>query len=82
MTYRCHLFRCTILKKGSVAMKKEILVFIFDGYADWESAYICSELNGAETDYIVKILGLDKKTKISIGGFRIIPDYDNVHRVV
>ena len=20
-------------------MKKEILVFIFDGYADWESAY-------------------------------------------
>ncbi|AGX42510.1 type 1 glutamine amidotransferase family protein [Clostridium saccharobutylicum] len=75
MTYRCHLFRCTILKEGSVTMKKEILVFIFDGYADWESAYICSELNGAETDYIVKTLSLDKEPKISMGGFRIMPDY-------
>ncbi|NMF05247.1 type 1 glutamine amidotransferase family protein [Clostridium beijerinckii] len=56
-------------------MKKEILVFIFDGYADWESSYICSELNGAETDYIVKTLSLDKDPKISMGGFRIIPDY-------
>jgi putative intracellular protease/amidase len=56
-------------------MKKEILVFIFDGYADWESAYICSELNGSETDYIVKTLSLDKESKISMGGFRIIPDY-------
>ncbi|EKQ57269.1 MAG: putative intracellular protease/amidase [Clostridium sp. Maddingley MBC34-26] len=56
-------------------MKKEILVFIFDGYADWESAYICSELNVAETNYIVKTLSLDKETKISMGGFRIIPDY-------
>lgn len=26
-------------------MKKEVLVFIFDGYADWESPYICCELN-------------------------------------
>ncbi|MDS0525174.1 glutamine amidotransferase [Clostridium sp. SHJSY1] len=57
-------------------MKKEVLVFIFDGYADWESAYICSELNGAETDYVVKTLSLDKETKISMGGFRILPDYD------
>lgn len=56
-------------------MKKEVLVFIFDGYADWESAYICSELNGSETDYIVKTLSLDKEPKISMGGFRIIPDY-------
>ena len=56
-------------------MKKEILVFIFDGYADWESAYICSELNYAETGYTVKTLSLDKDPKISMGGFRIIPDY-------
>jgi len=49
--------------------------YIFDGYADWESAYICSELNGSETDYIVKTLSLDKEPKTSMGGFRIIPDY-------
>lgn len=56
-------------------MKKEVLVFIFDGYADWESAYICSELNAPETDYVVKTLSLDKEPKISMGGFKIIPDY-------
>ncbi|OOM78588.1 type 1 glutamine amidotransferase family protein [Clostridium sp. BL-8] len=56
-------------------MKKEILVFIFDGYADWESAYICSELNSPEGDYIVKTISVDKEPKFSMGGFRIIPDY-------
>jgi len=56
-------------------VKKEVLVFIFDGYADWESAYICAELNSPESDYIVKTLSLDKEPKISMGGFRIIPDY-------
>jgi len=56
-------------------MKKEVLVFIFDGYADWESAYVCSELNAAETGYVIKTLSLDKEPKISMGGFRVIPDY-------
>jgi putative intracellular protease/amidase len=56
-------------------MKKEILTFIFDGYADWESAYICSELNAPETGYVVKTLSFDKKPKISMGGFYTIPDY-------
>ena len=56
-------------------MKKEILTFIFDGYADWESAYICSELNAPETDYVVKTLSLDKEAKISMGGFHVVPDY-------
>jgi len=78
MTYRCHPFRCTIIKKGSAEMKKEILVFIFDGYADWESSYICSELNSPEVDYIIKTISLDKEPKVSMGGFRIIPDYSVV----
>lgn len=56
-------------------MKKEILVFIFDGYADWESAYICSELNKQETDYIIKTISLDKGIKTSMGGFKVKPDY-------
>ena len=56
-------------------MKKEILTFIFDGYADWESAYVCSELNASETDYVVKTLSFDKEPKISMGGFHTIPDY-------
>ncbi len=56
-------------------MQKVVLVFIFDGYADWETAYICSELHSPKTDYIVKTLSLDKTPKISMGGFRVIPDY-------
>ncbi|MDD3224137.1 MAG: glutamine amidotransferase [Clostridium sp.] len=56
-------------------MKKEVLIFIFDGYADWESAYVCSELNSPETKYKVRTLSLDKKPKISMGGFRVLPDY-------
>ena len=56
-------------------MKKEILTFIFDGYADWESAYICSNLNKENGDYIVKTVSFDKEPKTSMGGFRVIPDY-------
>lgn len=56
-------------------MKKEILVFIFNGYADWEPAYICSELNAPETDYAVKTVSLDREAKVSMGGFRVLPDY-------
>ena len=56
-------------------MKKEVLVFIFDGYADWESAYACAELNDPQTEYTVKTLSLDKQEKISMGGFKVLPDY-------
>lgn len=56
-------------------MKKEILTFIFDGYADWESAYICSQLNSDSMNYEVKTISFDKEPKTSMGGFKVIPDY-------
>lgn len=56
-------------------MKKEVLTFIFDGYADWESSYICSELNREESKYCIKTISFDKEPKFSMGGFKIIPDY-------
>lgn len=56
-------------------MKKEVLVFIFDGYADWESAYVCTELNAPETEYTVKTFSLDKQAKVSMAGFKVLPDY-------
>lgn len=56
-------------------MKRDVLIFIFDGYADWEPAYICSELNSQETEYEVKTISLDKNPLYSMGGFRVIPDY-------
>lgn len=56
-------------------MKKEVIIFIFDGYADWEPAFLCSELNSMESDYIVKTMSLDKNPKFSMGGFKVVPDY-------
>lgn len=56
-------------------MKNEVLVFIFDGYADWEGAYICPELNSDETDYIVKAISFDKNPIHSMGSFSVVPDY-------
>lgn len=56
-------------------VKKEILTFIFDGYADWESAYICAELNAEDTEYVVKTISFDKFPKKSMAGFTVIPDY-------
>lgn len=56
-------------------MKKEVLIFIFDGYADWESAYVCSELNAPKTGYTIKTLSLDKKPKTSMGGICVLPNY-------
>jgi putative intracellular protease/amidase len=56
-------------------VKKEVLIFIFDGYADWESAYVCSELNAPKTGYTIKTLSLDKKPKTSMGGICVLPDY-------
>lgn len=46
---------------------KQILVFIFDGYADWEPAYVCAQLNAPGTGYAVKTIGLDRAPKVSMG---------------
>ncbi|MFD3274053.1 type 1 glutamine amidotransferase family protein [Paenibacillus dendritiformis] len=56
-------------------MKKEILVFISDNYADWESAFICAELNKPETGFIIKTLAVNKNPIKSMGGFTVVPDY-------
>ena len=56
-------------------MKKEILVFISENYADWESAFICSELNKPETGFIIKTLAMSKNPIISMLGFTVVPDY-------
>lgn len=56
-------------------MKKEVLVFVPANYADWEGAYICSELNKPETDFVIKILALNDAPVQSMGGFTVIPDY-------
>lgn len=54
-------------------MKNEILVFIFDGYADWECAYVCPELRGA--GFTVRTVAENREICTSMGGLRVVPDY-------
>lgn len=62
-------------------MKKEILFIILNDFADWESAYVSAALNSINDtecphQYAVKTLSLTKNPVMSIGGFKILPDYD------
>lgn len=56
-------------------MKKEVLVYIFNGFADWESAYVCAELNAVDSPYIVKTIGLSDEPVVSMGGITALPNY-------
>lgn len=56
---------------------KEILFVVLDQYADWEAAYITSAINMlGQGNYNIKTVSLTKDYVQSIGGFRIMPDYD------
>ena len=37
--------------------------------------HMCAELNSSDTDYVVRTISLDKNPKVSMGGFRVLPDY-------
>lgn len=59
---------------------KEVIFVILNEFADWEGAFIASCLNrgvkpGSPVNYKVKTLSLTKDPVISIGGFRVWPDY-------
>ena len=61
-------------------MKKEILFVLLKDFADWEGAYIAPNLNagvepGSESKYIVKTVSVRKEPVVSIGGFKVLPDY-------
>jgi len=62
-------------------MKKEIIFVLLNRFADWEAAYTAVCLNtgvkpGRPVKYIAKTLSLTKDPIVSIGGFRVLPDYD------
>lgn len=54
---------------------KEVLIFITDGFADWEASYVSSEINKPETGYRVKTIAIDLEPKVSMGGLKVLPDY-------
>lgn len=58
-------------------MKKTILFVILQQYADWEAAYISSAIAMlGQGQYDIKTVSLSKDCVQSIGGFRVLPDYD------
>lgn len=58
-------------------MKKTILFVILQQFADWEAAYLSSALTMlGQGQYEIKIVSLSKDPVSSIGGFRVLPDYD------
>ena len=58
-------------------MKKTILFVILQQYADWEAAYITSAVTMlGQEQYDIKTVSLSKDYVQSIGGFRVLPDYD------
>ena len=56
-------------------MKKNILLFVFDGFADWEAAYAATGITKSG-QYNLKTLALDKNPKRSMGGMLVHPDLD------
>jgi putative intracellular protease/amidase len=54
---------------------KKVLVFVTDGFADWEASYVTAELNKSWTDYQVQTVAIDKDPKVSMGGLTVLPDY-------
>ncbi|MFC0523008.1 type 1 glutamine amidotransferase family protein [Pontibacillus salicampi] len=54
---------------------KQVLLFITDGFADWEASYVTAELNQQETGYYVKTVAINKQSKKSMGGLTVVPDY-------
>ncbi len=58
-------------------MKKTILFVILQQYADWEAAYISSAITMlGQGQYSIKTVSLSRDCVQSIGGFRVLPDYD------
>lgn len=58
-------------------MKKNILFVILPQYADWEAAYLASAIAMlAGENYAIRTVSLSQDAVTSIGGFRVLPDYD------
>lgn len=61
--------------------KKEIIFVLLDGFADWEGAHTAVCLNtgvkpGSPIPFTVKTMSVSKEPVMSIGGFKVLPDYD------
>ncbi|MDR2037785.1 MAG: glutamine amidotransferase [Bacteroidales bacterium] len=54
-------------------MKKKIMIFLFDGFSDWEIAYLTPEIRKNKTFDLV-YFSYDGNPVFSMGGLRVMPD--------
>ncbi len=54
-------------------MKKKIYIFLFDGFADWEIAYLTPEIKKNE-EFDLVYFSMDSNPVLSMGGLSITPD--------
>lgn len=59
----------------------DVIFVLLNEFADWEGAYISTNLNkgvkpGNPLKYTVKTMALSKVPVVSVGGFKVLPDYD------
>ena len=52
---------------------KDIYIFLFDGFSDWEISYLAPELNKSKKINL-KYCSIDGSEIISVGGLKITPD--------
>ena len=53
-------------------MKKKIFLFLFDGFSDWEIAYLTPEIKKSK-EFELIFFSKDRKPILSMGGLQIIP---------
>jgi putative intracellular protease/amidase len=58
-----------------MTFKKNVYVFVFDGYADWEASYAMVGIIKSK-HYHVRTIAIDKDIKKSMAGLSIVPDFD------
>ena len=54
--------------------KKNVCIFLFNGFSDWEISYLTPELEKSEKIEL-KYFSIDGKSVKSMGGLNITPDY-------
>ena len=61
-------------------MKKTCYLFVFDGFADWESSYAAVGIS-LSSRYQLKTIAIERTMKVSMGGLTVFPDFDFIPAV-
>lgn len=54
-------------------MRKKVLVFLFDGFSDWEIAYLAPEINKSDL-FDLCYFSIDGNPVYSMGGMQVVPN--------